>query len=82
MSQENSSPERGPQQNPPAPAGEPGIPADAVAEPDAVVDVPLNRAARRGRGKAPTPVPGHVGPRSSDTRAARPQRSYTKRRSG
>ena len=39
---------------------------------------PLNRAARRARGK---PAPGHVGPQPGRTAQGRGARSHTKRRS-
>ena len=65
---------------------------DAVAENGAgedgagedVAEVPLNRAARRGKGKEklqkPQP-PGHVGPQALHGRGGHTPRSHTKRRS-
>jgi hypothetical protein len=56
---------------------QPGDDAEAEAE------VPLNRAARRGRASERQKLPpGNVGPQFGRTQSGRAQRSHTKRRSG
>jgi len=67
----------------PTPAGAGEATPDAPPAGEAEVEVPLNRAARRGRAKQQQkPPPGHVGPQPGRTTSIRVPRSHTKRRSG
>jgi hypothetical protein len=71
-----------PAADPAAPAADPAVDDAAETADEAVTEVPLNRAARRGRPSDPQkPPPGHVGPQAARSRSGQTPRSHTKRRS-